>query len=411
MVLRLIDNAMFFTVRGIDIVGNPRNGAIIGLDREGRAFCEAVRALGAGDPAGYAESERTLLEAMANLGFFDGAAVSGLRSAYVHLTDRCNLHCTGCYSFVDHRNARPDLTTPEALRVIDQVVGQGATEIVFSGGEPLLRADIAQVVRHAKERGCTVCLITNGTVRPQGLDDLLPHLDTLSVSIDGYSDDTEFIRDRGVMPKVLDFVRSMTSKVHVHLIVTLHHRNVEHMLRYAQLADDLGVTFNFSVFSVDPRDPAVQGLQLDSADLVRIARTIEASDRAYLDESVLAGGDGLDGLMCKSGCGVGRELVSIAADGTVYPCHMMHNPDQAMGNVLAEDLSAILARPCPAAEVTLDDVEECRGCEFRHLCGAGCRGRSLLQFQNLERRDPFCLMTKTFLQSRTRSLLAVAEKI
>lgn len=412
MTLRLIDDALFFTVRGVDIVGNPRNGSIIGLDPAGLAFCDDVRTRGVEDPTAYDGTQRDILDALAELDFFEtGQGAPGLSSAYVHLTDRCNLHCVGCYSFVDHRNGKSDLTTAEVLRVIDQVVAQGATEIVFSGGEPLLRHDIVDIVRHTKELGCTVCLITNGTVRPRRLDEVLPHLDTLSVSIDGWDADTRFIRDHGVMPKVLDFVRDMTPRVHVHLIVTLHHRNVDQMLRYVALAEELGTTFNFSVFSVDPRDPGVQGLQLDPADLVTVARTIEASDQAYLDESVLAGGDGLEGLSCKAGCGVGRGLVSVGADGTVYPCHMMHNASQAMGNVLTEDLSAIMARPCPAAELTVDDVEECRMCEFKHLCGGGCRGRSLLEYHTLNRRDPYCLMTKTFLQGRTRSLLAMTEPV
>lgn len=401
----LAADVKLFRVKGVDIVGNPRTGAIIGLDNAGRAFVERLRSEGVRPDADYGGDEQAIVRALDAMGYLAGDRVDPLRSAYVHLTDRCNLHCVGCYSFVDARNDQPELSTDDTLLILDKLRAEGVQEVVFSGGEPMMRRDIVAIARHAKELGLMVCMITNGTIQPRRFDPVLPYLDVLSVSVDGHDETTRYIRDEGIMPRVLAFVATMKERTNVHLVFTLHRRNVEHMLKYVALAQGQGVTFNFSIFTVQPQDPDFADFVLRPDDLESIADTINRTENAYVEDTVLTGGsDGIFGLRCTEGCGVGRKLVSVSADGTVYPCHMLHDERLAMGDLLTEELPLILSRGRGVSDVTVDDLAECQDCEYRPLCGGGCRGRSFLYFDDFTHKDPFCRMTRSFLHERTKVL-------
>ena len=81
------------------------------------------------------------------------AVPAPLQSAYLHVTHHCNLNCIGCYSAVDARNARRDLTLDELRGIIDALADAGCRHLVISGGEPFLRDDLPAIVAYARERG------------------------------------------------------------------------------------------------------------------------------------------------------------------------------------------------------------------------------------------------------------------
>src|SRR5208337_643953 len=94
-------------------------------------------------------------------------AFSGMYRPVVfwNITDRCNLSCTHCYNRSGPgRETVGELTTEEAIRVIDDLAGMGVPLILFSGGEPLMRGDIWDLARHARNRGLKMALSTNGTL-------------------------------------------------------------------------------------------------------------------------------------------------------------------------------------------------------------------------------------------------------
>jgi MoaA/NifB/PqqE/SkfB family radical SAM enzyme len=80
------------------------------------------------------------------------------------ITRRCNAHCVHCSA-----NAGPDLEAPpefssgDALQLIDQLAEAGVRVLAFSGGEPLLRADLLDLIRYAAQRGLTTNVCTNGS--------------------------------------------------------------------------------------------------------------------------------------------------------------------------------------------------------------------------------------------------------
>jgi radical SAM protein with 4Fe4S-binding SPASM domain len=104
-----------------------------------------------------------------------------------NVTRRCNLHCAHCYTDSFDRQYEGELTTEEAKAVIDDLADFGAPVVLFSGGEPLLRPDLPELVERAQARGIRSVISTNGTLLIHAVAQELKDLGVsyVGVSIDG----------------------------------------------------------------------------------------------------------------------------------------------------------------------------------------------------------------------------------
>jgi len=104
-----------------------------------------------------------------------------------NVTRRCNLHCAHCYTDSFDRDYEGELTTDDAKRVIDDLAAFGAPVILFTGGEPLLRPDLPELVNRAAGRDIRVVISTNGTLLIHAVAQELKDLGVsyVGISIDG----------------------------------------------------------------------------------------------------------------------------------------------------------------------------------------------------------------------------------
>jgi len=130
--------------------------------------------------------------------------------AQFSVTNRCTAKCTYCYARYYARE-HPELPTADALRVIDELTHAGARRISLVGGEPLVRADIADLVRRVKERGAECALTTNGDLVEKRLD-ACRQLDLLSVSLDGAQEGHDANRGKGSFERVMRAIRIARSE-------------------------------------------------------------------------------------------------------------------------------------------------------------------------------------------------------
>ncbi len=104
-----------------------------------------------------------------------------------NLTRRCNLSCLHCYANSRDVHYSGELTTSACLSVIEDLAAYGAQAVIFSGGEPLLRPDLFDLMAAAKERGLYTSLSTNGVLI--GVETVRRLLDAgtdyVGVSLDG----------------------------------------------------------------------------------------------------------------------------------------------------------------------------------------------------------------------------------
>ena len=104
------------------------------------------------------------------------------------LTNRCNFRCTYCEIPLQQID---EMSTAEWLAAIDELRAGGMGRASIMGGEPLLRKDVGEIVRHLKRRGVHASLNTNGWLVAERIDDIGP-LDLVCVTLDG----PEEIHDR-----------------------------------------------------------------------------------------------------------------------------------------------------------------------------------------------------------------------
>jgi len=102
----------------------------------------------------------------------------------INPTARCNLCCTFCWG-PDH-NISDGLNTNDWKKAIKYFSEGGTKEIVFTGGEPLMRNDLVQLLRFAKKQKMNVTLSTNGILLNENrARELLPYVDEVGIPIDG----------------------------------------------------------------------------------------------------------------------------------------------------------------------------------------------------------------------------------
>lgn len=397
--MRFGPSVVMFALCGLPLVGNLNNGFVIGLTPQGANLCErlAFEDVPEDDVRNVDESLFGCLQAG---GFFDQCPTTPQpMSAYLHVTQRCNLKCAGCYSMDDTRNLLPDASTSDLLCAIEKLAHLNISLLLISGGEPFLRSDLAILVRHAKKCGIhSVTVITNGTCVNDGiLSELAPYADSISVSFDGYSADSPaFIRGDQRFNQLVDAVRRIQAVgLSAHIVPTVHRKSVGDLAKYAKLAQRLGATMNYSLLSCEcSANEPLADLLPDETTLSSLADELfEMGDAPVLSGAPI----GLN-LSAQINCGAGVKEISIAADGRVYPCHMLMRSDYVMGNIFLESLADILNSPVAQklAALNVTDFEGCTDCRHQLLCGGGYRARSVYTKGNLKSRDPYCALISRY---------------
>lgn len=426
--MRLGSNALEFEACGIAMVGNADNGAVIGLTPEAAALCRRMVA-GEDVPVEQLAAVDPQLPQVLESGGFTARSADPCRlcSAYLHVTQRCNLDCVGCYSADAARNHVADLPLERLRAILDDLAQSGVEHLVVSGGEPFLRDDLPEILRHAKEAvGITaIDVLTNGTcLTEQKLQAIAPYADRVSVSFDGAAPDAvPAVRRRQLYDQLVDAVRMVQrAGIAAHIIPTLHGRNIDDVEAYVALAERLGCTMNFSLLTVPP--DCADGIELRSDDEALRALAAHAVGTISHGPLQLIDTPTGTGLRASVGCGAACSNISVGYDGNAYPCHMLHDQAFCLGAVgvqEAVDLEKPTEGEAPAIgesghdlpeqagsvsldrfdpqqleRIHVDKVEACSDCEFKYLCGGGCRARAWLATGNLYGKDPYCALMQEY---------------
>jgi len=328
---------------------------------------------------------------------------------YLHVTSKCNLKCPYCYN-QEHRfqliqltrkasedNRYTEAATEGFLRVVDEAAGLGFSEVKITGGEALLNKDVVLIAERAKSHGMAVNLLTNATLITEELSKRIARaVDSVSISLD--SDDPEehdIVRGKGTHAKVLEAIRLLkaagTKRIHLNAVITPVNKNsVGNFLNYAWNEIKANeVTISGAGINVD--DPSgrweaakymltgedYQHVYEQERKFYQIQRK---SDKHPTHRSSLR----------REQCGVGNGLVSVDANGDVYPCQTMHSPEFKCGNVFETGLAHILETSGVIKKMkslVVDILPECNTCPMRYICSGGCRQEAYSREGNLLARN------------------------
>lgn len=237
-------------------------------------------------------------------------------------TNRCNLHCLYC----DHPElAGDELDARQALALVDALAAAGTVRLSLTGGEPLLREDLPEIIRRAVGHGMIVGLNTNGMLldeRPE----VLAEVQRVTMSLDGPREIHDAIRGEGAFDKVLQGAEIVRRRgIPLNFTTVVHCDNVGILPDIFRLFPEPPVPFMFQ-----PASPRTKGSgcranpkHLDAAPLAEaFAKLIEAKRQGlpiansrtglwYLQER---------GRLADLPCQGGRLFVRIDADGRFRRC-------------------------------------------------------------------------------------------
>lgn len=378
-----------FEMNGCEYLGNFENGTLITVDEKRKRILNGLECAEKVGKDDFAEDPE-FLEELEKGGYFESIE-QPLCTAYLHVTNICNLNCIGCYSFDRTRNCSDKLSFDNIKYIIDQLAENDVRTITISGGEPLIRSDIVDIVKYMKDNARieTVNLITNGTLyNEEVLLELREYVDALPVSIDGYSfEHPHFLRDKGTFPKVMKFVeQARDMNLPVSILPTLHRKNIDFISEYMKLSEQLKVPISFSLLTCSGELKDFIPTEENLHNLVSFLFDFMKSGKVPMQD--------YSELEARKNCGAGSSIISVTAEGDIYPCHMMHDTDTCMGNILKTPLKEILKNSKQVP--TVDQIETCSNCEVRNVCGGGCKARALLLNGGWNHPDPYCGLNEQF---------------
>lgn len=402
-------DARKIAVSGVPVLGNIENGSFILLNDHGNKLIERIENGENIKEDLLEENLQELIKAAleANILVMDNTNVAkhhqnSIYSAYIHVTNSCNLHCIGCYSDNCNRNEKEDLSLEEIKFILLKLHEKGLQNLLISGGEPFLRKDIIEILRYAKkDLGISKIIVgTNGTV--QNLDlykEMKGLVDNISLSIDGYSmESADVIRDKGTFEIVIKTVEIIKKcKIPMVLLPTIHKYNYKEIPEYLKFASLLELPIGFSLLTCNhPDNKVLDKYILNEQEFIEfVAMNIE--NDCNIEDTPL----NLNDISFKASCGAGKNIISVDASGDVYPCHMLQNSEYKLGNILKDSLEDMLMGSKNQSFIgnTVENIIACKKCEYKYFCGGGCKARTLFHSHTFNESDMYC---KGFLDNYER---------
>ncbi|GGU81080.1 hypothetical protein GCM10010275_14870 [Streptomyces litmocidini] len=179
------------------------------------------------------------------------ATVAGsFESARFYITFRCNSLCGYCNVWQDDKfKGYEELTLEQGRRILDELHALGVRYVDFTGGEPVLHPHIDGIVQHAKSLGMTVEITSNGIRFARHIDAIVPHVDTMNVSLDTLRPERyRAIRGVPTLDRALDVIRGIVASGagNLKLICVVTRENVDEVPDLLRFAQENRVTVYFS---------------------------------------------------------------------------------------------------------------------------------------------------------------------
>ncbi|MBI4286822.1 MAG: radical SAM protein [Chloroflexi bacterium] len=319
-----------------------------------------------------------------------------------NLTQQCNLRCPHCYLNATPTPGQRELCPEEALQTVQQIakLSTGAM-LVFSGGEPLLRPDLPDLVRQASSRGLLPVLGTNGTLLTEAK---LQHLIACGLAGVGISLDSPtpeyhdaFRGMKGAWRGAIDAVRSCQRvELPFQVQTSLTRENLLYIRPMIELSSQLGAAaFNLFFLVCTGRGEKLSDIspqQYEQA-LVTLAELQTGFPRMKIRARCaphftrFLAQQGAPEAELPTGCMAGNGYLRLTPEGEVTPCPYL---PVSLGNLRENELSQILKDSLVLRELQgARWLGRCGACTYSVRC-RGCRARAFAVSGNYLGEDPWC---------------------
>lgn len=317
------------------------------------------------------------------------------------LTYACPLQCPYCSNPLDYAKYTTELSTDDWKRVLSEARQLGALQLGFTGGEPLTRQDLPELVKHARELGYYSNLITSGYGMTEEKIVQLKEagLDHIQVSIQA---STQELNDHIAGTTSFEHKKAVAHLVKKHgypmvLCVVIHRENIHQMPDILAMAEELGADY------LELANTQYYGWAHANRDglMPTQAQFIEAEQIAQAFKEKVAGKmkvyyvvpDFYEDRPKKCMNGWGTTNLTIAPDGVALPCHSARElPDLDCPNVQDYSIGEIWRDSKAFNFFRGDDwmQEPCRSCDEKVKDFGGCRCQAYLLTGDMYKTDPVC---------------------
>ena len=286
-----------------------------------------------------------------------------LTTVYLHVTQECNLRCTYCYA-KHNLGKNMMMSFLSATQYISQLYEKGVRNFVITGGEPLLNKDIEGIIDTIRSKNNTrVELLSNGTL----LDDnyaILEKIDSCIISLDvGNSEHRRGISANEILYSLSKLPSNIKKKTSVRSVISKGEELLLPEMRGK--IESLGLRY-----ITIPRLPNCADDLTEFPDVELIDSPAELIDTLTMVR-----------------CGAATSILSIDWNGDVYPCQNLMHSEHFITNLNShawyEELTSCELRQTLNNAHVLN-IEKCKNCSVRFVCGGGCRALSYNVYRNYD---------------------------
>jgi radical SAM protein with 4Fe4S-binding SPASM domain len=335
----------------------------------------------------------------------------------------CNMTCPHCYAAAVSQPSPSDLSHEEGIRLLDELAAAGVRVVIFSGGEPLLRPDLFELIEHARSLGIAPQLSTNGVLIDEAVAARLAAIGVayVGISIDGLPEFNDDYRGlAGAHGAALRGLRNAKAAgMKTGLRMTLTKRNVDQLPAMIEIAQGAAVdrfyvshlVYSGRGFKVAHEDLSRKEVRSALLDLFDRAEQLLESGRG---PRIVTGSNDSDGVLLlrwieqrhgegpasqvrtlleqRGGNSAGERVLDIDSRGRVHPDQFWRGA--VLGDIREEPFAKILEHPL--REQLRRRVEflegRCGACSEQALCRGSHRERALATHRNQWAPDPACVM-------------------
>jgi len=336
---------------------------------------------------------------------------SPLRTLFWHVTYACNYHCGIC--FTDSGKPHPEeLTTQEALDSVRKAHEAGIHDVLISGGEPFLRADLTDILSYMGNLGISARIASNGSLLTEKiLQKLRQETLTKSFQISLDTVDPEVYAEfHGVPPGTLQTVLTNLDRIqqtgfHTTVSVRLMPQTFDGIPRLLDMAEKKGwatVTIHLPIHTKRDRGSYRQEEDVFSY-LAPVFDHFCALPEHWLMETYIPWAEyhpiirkfAKKVRIVNRGCRAGRDRLTLSPTGWLSPCVCLDVEEAYVGNIRHDNLEEVFLNS-PACDMLRlpEKYGICRDCPHVQKCGGGCRAAAFAISKQLNAQDESCPVWK-----------------
>jgi uncharacterized protein len=310
-------------------------------------------------------------------------------SAWLHVTNACNLRCPYCYLY----KSKEQLADETSRRAVEAIIRSAIKhnfkhiELEYAGGEASLNFprilsihDYASYKAKSHHLNLSAYMLSNGVSLPQRvIEQLMARRIGVMISLDGIGDyhdrQRPFLNGKGSF-KYVDrtITHLLANSLMPNINVTISAQNLDGLTNLIEYILEREMPFRFSYYRENECSTHMRNLQFSEANMITKMREVFSYIEQHLPRRYL-----ISSLIDKAHittprhytCGVGRNYLVINQNGQIAKCHA--DIAQTITSIEADDpLQVIRDDPRGVQGLPVEEKEGCRTCQWRHWCTGGC---------------------------------------